>query len=234
MGSSQWRGVASRLTGVDEVVAPDLTGYGDSFDLFVDGETTLPDADEAIVRDACEPGGVHLVGHSYGGYLAIRVAAQIPDKIGRLTVIEPILLNTLRARSPDALMGQIMDSLQDAFARDDFESAMRVFVDFWNYKGAWEALGPKRQAPLIAIAPKVRAEVTQAEKLSAADALHAVHSMPCGIIEGSMSPGPAHEMCDLLREFWPDAPTIRIEAGHMSPVTHAARVAEAIQQLASA
>ena len=86
---------------------------------------------------------------------------------------------------------------------------------------------------MIAIAPKVRAEVTQAAKFSAAEALRAISNLPCGIIEGSKSPGPAHDMCDLLREAWPESSTVRIESGHMSPVTHADLVATAILQLAA-
>ncbi|XTP34749.1 alpha/beta fold hydrolase [Mycobacterium sp. TJFP1] len=34
--------------------------------------------------------GVHLVGHSYGGWAAAQTAARIPDRLGSVTLIEPV------------------------------------------------------------------------------------------------------------------------------------------------
>lgn len=34
--------------------------------------------------------GVHLVGHSYGGWTAAQTAARIPDRLGSVTLIEPV------------------------------------------------------------------------------------------------------------------------------------------------
>ncbi len=46
------------------------------------------EVDAAFVADLLEPGD-HLVGHSYGGVISLLAAAQRPQLVGSLTVIEP-------------------------------------------------------------------------------------------------------------------------------------------------
>ena len=73
--SANWRGVLRLLPG-RRVLIPDLPGHGDSpapgaastVDTFVDGLA------EAIARETAEPALV--VGHSFGGLLAARLASR--------------------------------------------------------------------------------------------------------------------------------------------------------------
>jgi pimeloyl-ACP methyl ester carboxylesterase len=46
------------------------------------------EVDAALVADGLEPGD-HLVGHSYGGVIALLAAALRPDAVASLTVVEP-------------------------------------------------------------------------------------------------------------------------------------------------
>ena len=45
--------------------------------------------DAALLSPLLGPSGAHLVGHSYGGVVAIYIAAQHPDLVRSLTLIEP-------------------------------------------------------------------------------------------------------------------------------------------------
>jgi pimeloyl-ACP methyl ester carboxylesterase len=46
------------------------------------------EVDAELVADGLEPGD-HLVGHSYGGVIALLAAARRPDAVASLTVVEP-------------------------------------------------------------------------------------------------------------------------------------------------
>lgn len=81
-GAADWRKqevLAERW----QLIIPDRPGYGESprvrVDFLVETEAHRP-----LLGD-----GAHLVGHSYGGVVALLLAAQNPDRVRSLTVIEP-------------------------------------------------------------------------------------------------------------------------------------------------
>ncbi|MBM2622418.1 alpha/beta hydrolase [Actinoplanes sp. LDG1-06] len=73
------------------VLLPDRRGFGDSPDL--EGPFTSDYAVDATdvraLMAAAGPKGVHLVGHSYGGTVAMLAAAAEPDLVRSLVLIEP-------------------------------------------------------------------------------------------------------------------------------------------------
>src|SRR5262249_58233939 len=72
---AQWRALAEILRPCAHVLAPDLYGYGETDSWPGHGPISL--ADEAALADAVLPAGegpIHLVGHSYGGAVALRFA----------------------------------------------------------------------------------------------------------------------------------------------------------------
>lgn len=91
-----WDFVADRLAGQFHLVAPDLRGHGDSV-WSGEGQYDLADfvADSASVLTALSS-SIHLVGHSLGGNIAIRLAAIYPDRIERLVAIEGLELPLTR------------------------------------------------------------------------------------------------------------------------------------------
>jgi len=67
-----------------EIVAPDRRGFPPGPDVdHVDFE------DEAVWLEPFLEPGTHLVGHSYGGVIALLAAARRPELLRSLTVIEP-------------------------------------------------------------------------------------------------------------------------------------------------
>jgi pimeloyl-ACP methyl ester carboxylesterase len=98
-GSSgaQWRALASRLDGRYRVIAPDLIGYGAAAGWSGRGRFSLA-CEAAAVRSLIgrvrEP--VHLVGHSYGGAVALHLARTRPDLLKSLALLEPSAFHLLR------------------------------------------------------------------------------------------------------------------------------------------
>ena len=98
-GSSgaQWRALAASLSDRYHVLAPDLIGYGGSAPWASRAEFCLAQ-EAALIRSLIgrlqRP--VHLVGHSYGGAVALHIARTRPELLRSLTLVEPSAFHLLR------------------------------------------------------------------------------------------------------------------------------------------
>lgn len=97
-GSSRWwtRNVPA-LAQRHKVYLVDLPGFGTMRSLrpqfaLRDAASWLSAWIEAVGLDR-----VHLVGHSMGGYICITLAAQHPDRVGRMVLAAPAAISTRRA-----------------------------------------------------------------------------------------------------------------------------------------
>ena len=94
----QWSKLTETLGSEYQVIAPDIAGYGGPL-----GSADLPMtlADEIVHLGkslSSARGPLHLVGHSYGGAIAFKIATDSPlaDRVRSLTLIEPVLPTLLR------------------------------------------------------------------------------------------------------------------------------------------
>ena len=99
-------------------------------------------------------GPIHLVGHSYGGAVALRFAMQQPERLRSLVLIEPVAFHLLRDEAPDPA-NRLPLQRGDGGRRPCVEGrgraattgrAMARFVDYWNGEGAWLRTKPELQA----------------------------------------------------------------------------------------
>ena len=95
-----WDWIARALSHDWRVIAPDLRGHGDS-QWSPDGAYLNPYhvLDLADLIDTLGAERLTIVGHSFGGNVALRYAAAFPDRVRRLVVIEGL------GPSPDVLRG---------------------------------------------------------------------------------------------------------------------------------
>lgn len=84
-----WHGVAPALTGAGHVLAFDLRGHGDS-QWSAGGEYgSVQHADDVVARlDALGAVPADLVGSSWGGLVAMIVAARLPRRVRRLVIVD--------------------------------------------------------------------------------------------------------------------------------------------------
>jgi pimeloyl-ACP methyl ester carboxylesterase len=88
--SAMWWGQVAGLTSDFTVYAMDMLGQPGAG---IQSRTMFTSADSARCIDAVLEGlrlrDVHLVGHSYGGWLAIHTAARVPGRLATVTLVDP-------------------------------------------------------------------------------------------------------------------------------------------------
>lgn len=233
---NQWRKIADTLDVRYRPILIDLYGYGETPQWRHRRPMLL--ADEArLVHAVLDRLGqsAHIIGHSYGGAVALRAAADRPERVRSLTLIEPVAFHLLRmspARDGDFLevygLAREVGRLVVANRPDD---AMRVFIDYWSGKGTWEAMRPERRGALAAAATKVASDFRAAIGEDRMPSEYRRFPFASLIVAGTCSPGPTRSIAGLLAGILPQAAMATIEAaGHMAPLSHGAEVAALIDQ----
>lgn len=179
------------------------------------------------------PGRVHLVGHSYGGAVALRLALG-SDRLASLVLVEPVSFHLLRDGSAfDAGLlddiAPVADAVRGAVATGDHEAGLGRFVDYWNGAGTWAAVKPERRQALCRLAPAVAHNFDAAEGDPARLADCAGLRLPTLIMAGELTTRPAARIAARLATAIPGAECrIVAGAGHMLPRTHPAAFLEAL------
>jgi pimeloyl-ACP methyl ester carboxylesterase len=231
-GSSgaQWRSLAEKLAPRYRVIAPDLIGYGSAAPWSGRGQFCVAQEVAALrtARPAFQPTldqPVHLVGHSYGGGVALHIARTRPELLRSLTLIEPSAFHLLRggdAIDTDAWLEitGVGAQVRAALASGDYLGGFGRFVDYWK-PGSWAAMPAEKRE---AFAPQIAKVALE---------FHALLNEPAGIedmrgiaaptllLQGAETKLPSRCVCKRLRAALPEAEfRLVLGAGHMLPVTH--------------
>lgn len=227
---AQWADLMARQDAGFRCIAVDLLGYGKSPFPAVDGPYTLGhevDAINAAIAARLAPGEpFHLVGHSYGGATALRLARQMPQRVLSLTVFEPVAFHLLPAADPAR---REIESVVRAIGRAASpHDATRVFIDYWNREGVFDTLPAAQQQRFTSQIDKVKLdfEALLGEPATLAD-LQAL-TMPALVLSGAASPASTRRLAAELAAALPNAAAAQTPGGHMAPITHAAIIHDMI------
>ena len=223
--SAQWKSLTARLARDHRVIAPDFFGHGRSPGADVSGPTILEQDAAQVASIAAANEGVHLVGHSYGAAVALRVALAHPALVRSLVLYEPVVFGALTAKSGHASLWQeITQAGRTIVLHAQMRrllAAAKCFVDYWSGAGSWLAMGAARQSAIALRLPAV-AEHFRAifgwQPLAALRDLQA----PVLLMHGERTRRVTQAVVAQLAETLPQVIQARVRgAGHMGPVTHA-------------
>lgn len=241
----QWKKLIEQLsdshavgaaTAPRRVLAPDLCGYGRSESGKADALGLL-NQDIALVRALIDTanGPVHIVGHSYGGGVALRAAIatelENPGRIASLALFEPCLFSLLpqdgAGYSEISAVARTVLEAADGTDADRWAAAAR-FITYWGGKQSWAAMPAEMKLAVAGQVPRVAhdfrglfaSESTENPK-SFATAV-ALLDLPLLLMRGGETTTAAREVASIVRALRPDATFTEIPgAGHMAPLTHA-------------
>jgi lipase len=167
---------------------------------------------------------VCLVGFSWGGATALRVAAAAPDLVDSLALIEPEAYALLRTEEPDAYaqICGLRDRWRVHVRAGRWYEAFEEFIDFYNGPGSFARWPAARRDPFLVV-QQARGDLWDVlfdARLLTVDAL-AMVTAPVHVVEGSHTSAVDHAICDVVRRHLPRAQHTLINgAGHMMPLTH--------------
>ena len=177
---------------------------------------------------------MHLVGHSYGGGVALYAALQRPNRIASLSLYEPTAFHLLRQMGADgagahAEIAAIASQASEWVLAGDYRKGVAHFVNYWNGPGAWKTMSPRVQAKLVRWAPKIPLDFRALMQASAPLSAYAALKCRTVLIRGENAPFPTRLIIEALaRAIQLAEVSVASGCGHMGPLTHPLPIAETI------
>ena len=151
----------------------------------------------------------HLIGASYGAFIALYCVSKNPELAKTMVLNEPPIFQFL-ARSPlqeDVELLQryrtyVQSPTEDAFQRGDFERAAQTFIDrIMDIKNFFEQLPVQDKKSLIDNAKSLEGELESAHPSSfTIEDVKQITTTPTLLVKGGLSPKFFHRISDILSD----------------------------------
>ncbi len=229
-----WRPIIAAWDSQFRCVSTSLLGYGGTAERRTDRDPSFShevDVLESVMRKA--GGRAHLVGHSYGGDVALAVALRNQVPLASLVIVDVPGPALLRERGEDQHYLAFC-RMRDAYFAD-FESgnveAIASLIDFYGGTGTFASWPPRVRAYAVATTPVNIRDVANAFALPLSAALLATVQVPVLVIRAG-SGNPAVQRANELFSECISGATLATVAGaaHFLIATHAGEVANLIAQ----
>jgi pimeloyl-ACP methyl ester carboxylesterase len=221
-----WGFVIPALAESFRVISYDRRGHGES--------TAPPDvgtvhddvADVVSVIDALGDGRAHVVANSYGACIALRLAADHPERVARMVCHEPPMLGVLDADENGKAIAdeerRKLAEVRQILERGEYAEAAEYFVERVALgPGMWSELPPPLQQMFVDHARTFLGELRDPDALGAdLDALARI-SAPVLLTHGEQSPAFFAPIVERLGRLLPNARQRLLSAtGHVPHMTH--------------
>lgn len=216
-----WDGVARVVGDRLALIAPDLVGHGQG--PAQDPAQDYHDQVTAEVAQYLPPDSpTHLIGHSFGATVALRLAIEMPARVASLTLIEPVLFAAAGDRDGNRAHRAAMARMNACLKTGDTRAAAEVFLSVWGGAVPFDRMPPAQQAYMadrVWVIPASHPALSE----DRAGLLPRLGALECPVllVEGDGSPPVISEIQDALARRIPGARRRVIRgAGHMVPISH--------------
>jgi len=211
-------------------VAVDLIGHGKSSPLAEGAAMSWHDDVAEVAALLAEP--AYVIGHSYGGLVALHAALAAGAK--GLVLYDPVAFGILDERDADVMATLSVIDLNGGATLATRDEWLRSFVDYWGGPGAWQALREPARAEFHRVGWAVR-EGVRTLMTDTTKAAGYARLPPLALITGEHTPVAARRVIDRLAAATGASVSVIAGAGHMGPLSHAdqvnARVLELVQAM---
>jgi pimeloyl-ACP methyl ester carboxylesterase len=236
-GSSgaQWTKTGDALADTHTLIAPDLISFGTS-EPWPEAGGLTHELQADLVADIIETESttpLDIVGHSYGGSTALRLALRRPELVRSLMLIEPNVSWLLKdANDPLYEEGiSIANTFIASVQAGRPEVGWEYFIDGRNGAGTWARMSDQSRARFLAQSERV-------QEAFISNLNHQISRAECGRIGvpvtvacGALTTPTDIRISELVRDAITQAHyEIIPDAGHMSPFTHPFDIARLVQE----
>lgn len=229
----QWLPLAGELAQQQHCVIPDLTGYG-GLELPKQQPWSLAAEAQALLQKLpvqCRDEPIDVIGHSYGGALALHLARCQQLQMNKLVLFEPVAFHLLPQLADAGALWQEVQTLADALPGLPDEAAAQRFIDYWLQDGYFAALPARMQQQLATQVAKVTLDFQALSQEPASLAAYAAAIQgKVLLLTGRSSRPPAQRIARALADSLPQAELVALDCGHMGPVTESGLVNPLILQ----
>ena len=227
-----WRPIIAAWGNQFRSVTTSLLGYGGTSERRAAGDPSNSrnaEAMESVIRRA--GGRVHLVGHSFGGLVALAVALRNQVSLASLVVIEAPAVDILRERKEHRHF-QAFRRMTDAYFADYAAGnveAIAAMINFYGGAGTFASWPPRLRAYAVETTPVNILDWAGGYGFLLSKASLANLKIPLLVICGGASPEAVQRANALLCELTPNATLATIDgAAHFVIATHAVEIASRI------
>ncbi|RUO59514.1 alpha/beta fold hydrolase [Pseudidiomarina insulisalsae] len=220
--TGQWRELIGRLQDGYDIIGVDLLGYGKAPpapDAPVEGFRFSDEVPRVVagVQQLVGEQPMILVGHSYGGALALKLTLERLLPVQALAVFEPVAFHVLNDNEPAR---QEIESIAMQMDENAPLKSTATFVDYWNHPGFFAALPDKLQQLMAKQAGKVAMDFAalMGEPHKLVD--YRRIDVPVLLLTGRHTQQSARRVAEQLHQVLPKVGVKELDCGHMGPLTH--------------
>ena len=143
----------------------------------------------------------HILGHSRGAAVAVRMAQQAPEKIASLILADPGL------RTPDELEASIYTKAYalTMIVSGAVDDGLEIFIDSVSGEGTWHKMVPWFKRMVRDNAETLVLQQNEPPVLFDRDELAPLGQLNISLIGGGQSPEPFPHIIEELSKLWPKA-----------------------------
>ena len=229
-----WRPLISHCGNRFRCITTSLLGYGDTAERRTAEDPSIAhEAEmlEAVIRRTGGP--AHVVGHSFGGLVALAVALRQYVPVVSLTIVEAPAAELLREAGEHqhyCAFRRMTDAYFAAFCHGE-PDAIATMVDFYGGAGTFASWPQRVRAYAVATTAVNIRDWQSAYGFHLSPSLLAALDMPVLVLRGGASHAAVQRANELLSQCLPRAALATIAgAAHFMIATHAAEVAAVIAE----